>query len=100
MVGVPGKYKGCETCRLRRVKCDNQRPYCRKCLDGGRTCAGYERETVFIIGTLEDQGRCSSHPPRIVKPKRSPASRKASPAPGSVARSGWVWDWGWGWGWG
>ncbi|AEO57551.1 hypothetical protein MYCTH_2303828 [Thermothelomyces thermophilus ATCC 42464] len=66
MVGVPGKYKGCETCRLRRVKCDNQRPHCRKCLDGGRICAGYERETVFIIGTLDDRGRCSSHPPRVV----------------------------------
>ncbi|KAK3296131.1 uncharacterized protein B0H64DRAFT_374262 [Chaetomium fimeti] len=91
MVGVPGKYKGCETCRLRRVKCDNQRPYCRKCLDGGRTCAGYERETVFIIGTVEDQGRCSSHPPRVVKPKRSGASsRKASPAP-----RGQLWEWGW-----
>ncbi|KAL2136309.1 hypothetical protein VTI74DRAFT_4343 [Chaetomium olivicolor] len=66
MVGVPGKYKGCETCRLRRVKCDNQRPYCKKCLDGGRQCAGYERETVFIVGTIENGGRCSSHPPRVV----------------------------------
>ncbi|KAL2164667.1 hypothetical protein VTH06DRAFT_3884 [Thermothelomyces fergusii] len=53
-------------CRLRRVKCDNQRPHCRKCIDGGRICAGYERETVFIIGTLDDRGRCSSHPPRVV----------------------------------
>ncbi|KAL1866831.1 hypothetical protein VTK73DRAFT_4480 [Phialemonium thermophilum] len=30
MVGVPGKYKGCETCRARRVKCDNERPVCKK----------------------------------------------------------------------
>ncbi|OIW34063.1 hypothetical protein CONLIGDRAFT_568954 [Coniochaeta ligniaria NRRL 30616] len=67
MVGVPGKYKGCETCRARRVKCDNQRPYCKKCIDNGRQCAGYERETVFIIGTIQDEGRCSSHPPRVVK---------------------------------
>ncbi|KAK4040900.1 hypothetical protein C8A01DRAFT_35072 [Parachaetomium inaequale] len=78
MVGVPGKYKGCETCRLRRVKCDNQRPHCRKCLDGGRACAGYERETVFIIGTLEDQGRCSSHPPRVVKSGGGSSSRSSS----------------------
>ncbi|KAG7290405.1 hypothetical protein NEMBOFW57_000405 [Staphylotrichum longicolle] len=62
-------------CRLRRVKCDNQRPFCRKCIDGGRECAGYERETVFIIGTIEDQGRCSSHPPRVVKPKKGKAAR-------------------------
>ncbi|KAK4141651.1 uncharacterized protein C8A04DRAFT_30762 [Dichotomopilus funicola] len=74
MVGVPGKYKGCETCRLKRVKCDNKRPFCQKCLDNNRPCAGYEREAVFIIGTLEDQGRCSSHPPRIVKPKSKASS--------------------------
>ncbi|KAL2021063.1 hypothetical protein VTK56DRAFT_7718 [Thermocarpiscus australiensis] len=70
MVGVPGKFKGCNTCRVRRVKCDNERPFCRRCVDGGRQCGGYERETVFIIGTIEDQGRCSSHPPRVLKPKK------------------------------
>ncbi|KAH8894949.1 hypothetical protein GQ53DRAFT_839333 [Thozetella sp. PMI_491] len=77
MVGVPGKYKGCNTCRLRRVKCDNERPFCRKCVDSGRECAGYERETVFIIGTIEDGGRCSSHPPRVVKSKRTKAQAAA-----------------------
>ncbi|KAL2201441.1 hypothetical protein P885DRAFT_56842 [Corynascus similis CBS 632.67] len=75
-----GKYKGCETCRLRRVKCDNQRPHCRKCIDSGRTCAGYERETVFIIGTLDDRGRCSSHPPRVVNRGAS-----STPSPGAAA---------------
>ncbi|KAJ9154743.1 C6 zinc finger domain protein [Pleurostoma richardsiae] len=70
MVGVPGKYKGCNTCRLRRVKCDNERPFCRKCIDSGRECKGYDRETVFIIGTIEDGGRCSSHPPRNLKGSR------------------------------
>ena len=58
----------------RRLQCDNQRPFCRKCIDGSRECAGYERETVFIIGTIEDQGRCSSHPPRAVKPKKGKAA--------------------------
>ncbi|KLU82038.1 hypothetical protein MAPG_01117 [Magnaporthiopsis poae ATCC 64411] len=76
MVGVPGKYKGCNTCRLRRVKkCDNERPFCRKCIDSGRKCEGYERERIFIIGTPEQGGRCSSHPRRNV-PSRS--SKKAS----------------------
>ncbi|WDK16272.1 hypothetical protein CGRA01v4_07555 [Colletotrichum graminicola] len=67
MVGVRGKYKGCETCRARRVKCDNERPFCRKCVDSGRECAGYEREMVFITATIDDAGRCSSHPPRQVQ---------------------------------
>ncbi|KAK3322457.1 hypothetical protein B0H66DRAFT_204818 [Apodospora peruviana] len=53
-----------------RKQCDNERPFCRKCIDSGRTCDGYKRETVFIIGTIEDQGRCSSHPPRVVKPSK------------------------------
>lgn len=53
------------------VQCDNQRPLCKKCIDGGRECAGYERETVFIVGTIHDQGRCSSHPPRVLKTKTS-----------------------------
>ncbi|KAI1384511.1 uncharacterized protein F4822DRAFT_433055 [Hypoxylon trugodes] len=64
MVGVPGKYKGCNTCRARRVACDNGKPFCKKCTDYGRECGGYERETVFIVGTPDDKGRCSSHPPR------------------------------------
>ncbi|KUI65575.1 hypothetical protein VM1G_00544 [Cytospora mali] len=35
-----------------------------------------ERETVFIVGTLEDKGRCSSHPPRNSKgSKKSPSPR-------------------------
>ncbi|ROV98923.1 hypothetical protein VSDG_03840 [Cytospora chrysosperma] len=79
MVGVPGKYKGCNTCRMRRVKCDNERPFCKKCVDSGRECLGYERETVFIVGTVEDKGRCSSHPPRNSKgTKKSPSPPRTS----------------------
>ncbi|KAL4733190.1 hypothetical protein BDV11DRAFT_214128 [Aspergillus similis] len=32
---------GCRTCKVRRVKCDEQRPSCRRCLDTGRACDGY-----------------------------------------------------------
>ncbi|RDA91405.1 hypothetical protein CP533_6892 [Ophiocordyceps camponoti-saundersi (nom. inval.)] len=64
MVGVPGKYKGCETCRRRRVKCSNERPFCKNCVNNGRQCEGYERERVFITGTLETKGRVASHPKR------------------------------------
>ncbi|KAI0851686.1 hypothetical protein F5Y00DRAFT_259176 [Daldinia vernicosa] len=71
MVGVPGKYKGCNTCRARRVACDNGRPFCKKCTDYGRECGGYERETVFIVGTQDDKGRCSSHPPRNQQGKKA-----------------------------
>ncbi|KAI2624012.1 hypothetical protein GGS26DRAFT_593532 [Hypomontagnella submonticulosa] len=80
MVGVPGKYKGCNTCRARRVACDNGRPYCKKCTDYGRECGGYERETVFIVGTPDDKGRCSSHPPRNQLSSKKVKSSEARPA--------------------
>ncbi|KAJ6784967.1 hypothetical protein PWT90_01766 [Aphanocladium album] len=70
MVGVPGKYKGCETCRRRRVTCTNERPFCRKCITSGRECEGYEREMVFITGTPQDRGRVASHPKRITPTKK------------------------------
>ncbi|KAK8063973.1 hypothetical protein PG996_008625 [Apiospora saccharicola] len=104
MVGVKGKYKGCNTCRVRRVKslqgeehaepkfrftdfcapsdgiqCDNTRPFCKKCTDHGRVCEGYERETVFIVGTVDDKGRCASHPPRNLGPSQS-SSHQANTA--------------------
>ncbi|KAK1751590.1 hypothetical protein QBC47DRAFT_307446 [Echria macrotheca] len=80
MVGVPGKYRGCETCRSRRVKCGNERPICKRCADSHRDCT-YERETVFIVASIEDGGRCSSHPPRktakkVKSPSRQPEEEK------------------------
>ncbi|KFY90750.1 hypothetical protein V500_04971, partial [Pseudogymnoascus sp. VKM F-4518 (FW-2643)] len=66
MVGVPGKFKGCNTCRTRRVKCDNARPKCQKCAASGRECGGYERQMIFIVGTTNERGRCSSHPHRSI----------------------------------
>ncbi|POR37959.1 Putative D-lactate dehydrogenase, mitochondrial [Tolypocladium paradoxum] len=70
MVGVPGKYKGCETCRRRRVKCSNERPYCSNCTNNGRQCEGYERERVFITGTPETKGRVASHPKKAGSTKK------------------------------
>ncbi|KAJ0166313.1 Transcriptional regulatory protein moc3 [Colletotrichum tanaceti] len=32
---------GCATCRIRKVKCDENKPFCRKCVSTGRTCDGY-----------------------------------------------------------
>ncbi|KAF4978445.1 hypothetical protein FZEAL_5170 [Fusarium zealandicum] len=33
---------GCATCRIRKIKCDENRPSCQKCVSTGRTCDGYE----------------------------------------------------------
>ncbi|GAB1198048.1 hypothetical protein APSETT444_007355 [Aspergillus pseudonomiae] len=41
MVNAGKRSKCCFMCRQRRVKCDLQRPHCRRCTEGGRTCPGY-----------------------------------------------------------
>ncbi|KAF5575512.1 C6 zinc finger domain-containing protein [Fusarium pseudocircinatum] len=32
---------GCSTCKARKVKCDEQRPSCRRCISTGLKCSGY-----------------------------------------------------------
>ncbi|KAL4960035.1 Zn(II)2Cys6 transcription factor [Aspergillus stella-maris] len=32
---------GCVTCKIRRVKCDEAKPHCRRCTSTGRKCDGY-----------------------------------------------------------
>ncbi|QGI61246.1 hypothetical protein CEK26_005213 [Fusarium fujikuroi] len=33
---------GCATCRIRKIKCDEAKPFCEKCAKTGRKCDGYE----------------------------------------------------------
>ncbi|KAL4922242.1 hypothetical protein BDW62DRAFT_207976 [Aspergillus aurantiobrunneus] len=60
MVYPGGPSKGCYTCRARKVKCDEARPVCRRCIKGNRICGGYRilddkkttnRRTAQGIGT-------------------------------------------------
>ncbi|KAJ5819334.1 hypothetical protein N7474_004925 [Penicillium riverlandense] len=37
--------RGCVTCKTRRVKCDEQKPLCRRCVQAGRLCGGYNHES-------------------------------------------------------
>ncbi|KAL6716939.1 hypothetical protein ACLMJK_004851 [Lecanora helva] len=53
MVGIPGRSKGCATCRRRKIRCDLQQPACRKCTQSGRECEGYARYPVFLNRTPE-----------------------------------------------
>lgn len=36
-----GKSKGCNTCKRRKVKCDEGKPACQRCIRFGRECEGY-----------------------------------------------------------
>ncbi|KAI1302781.1 hypothetical protein F5Y03DRAFT_360949 [Xylaria venustula] len=48
MVGVPGRSKGCSTCRTRKKGCDRKRPVCTQCTCAGLECGGYERKRIFL----------------------------------------------------
>lgn len=66
MVGVP-RSKGCATCKLRGIKCDEMRPSCSQCRRGGRKCPGYKQVAKFV-----DEGvKFQSKPDR--KPLQAPS---------------------------
>ncbi|KAI4124592.1 MAG: hypothetical protein LQ347_005681, partial [Umbilicaria vellea] len=45
MRAIHNKVKtGCNTCKIRRVKCDEQKPECFRCRETGRKCDGYATE--------------------------------------------------------
>jgi hypothetical protein len=39
-----GRSKGCNTCKERRVKCDEGTPSCKNCIRLGRVCGGYKKK--------------------------------------------------------
>lgn len=41
---------GCQTCKIRRVKCDEATPACNRCISTGRTCDGYVTEQGLLRG--------------------------------------------------
>ncbi|CAK7221270.1 hypothetical protein SCUCBS95973_004437 [Sporothrix curviconia] len=75
-----GKVKtGCGTCRTRKVKCDEAKPLCQKCVSTGRTCDGYASPFRFYGG---DASSSAPAPPASI------AASKATAGPGaSVATS-------------
>ncbi|RMZ92105.1 hypothetical protein DV736_g679, partial [Chaetothyriales sp. CBS 134916] len=38
---------GCLTCRKRRIKCDEEKPFCKNCVKSKRECAGYIQPLVY-----------------------------------------------------
>ncbi|KAH6880620.1 hypothetical protein B0T10DRAFT_141865 [Thelonectria olida] len=54
-VVVSQSKRGCVTCkcRTRRVKCDEQKPLCRRCILAGRLCGGYNHESKLSSSALQ-----------------------------------------------
>ncbi|KAF2033965.1 hypothetical protein EK21DRAFT_108381 [Setomelanomma holmii] len=63
MVGVPGRSKGCITCRKRKKGCDLKQPACGQCQERGITCGGYDADRIFVYldeGARHQTNRASS----------------------------------------
>ncbi|KAG9258452.1 uncharacterized protein F5Z01DRAFT_643240 [Emericellopsis atlantica] len=40
---------GCLTCKIRRVRCDEEKPACKRCTSTGRTCDGYLNTKPVLV---------------------------------------------------
>lgn len=61
-----GASQECVTCRQRRVKCDETKPFCRACLRRGLECAGFARSRLrFKDETVRYLGKPSAQVTRV-----------------------------------
>ncbi|KAF2714061.1 hypothetical protein K504DRAFT_479595 [Pleomassaria siparia CBS 279.74] len=58
---------GCRTCKIRRIKCDEGKPNCARCMSTGRTCDGYDYEMISN--------------PKALAPVQSSSFRNSVPIP-------------------
>ncbi|KAF4969140.1 hypothetical protein FSARC_3577 [Fusarium sarcochroum] len=73
MVGVPGRSKGCITCRKRKKGCDKKAPFCGQCLALNIPCEGYGRQSIW----LNSEGSKQTFYTKA--PARSPSEPFSSP---------------------
>ncbi|KAH7121625.1 hypothetical protein EDB81DRAFT_230961 [Dactylonectria macrodidyma] len=81
MVGVPGRSKGCNTCRKRRVKCDETKPTCVRCTKGGFECLGYQRAQLWHHTSTAPFPEMTLPRPNEASQPFMPISRISSPPP-------------------
>ncbi|KAI0432044.1 hypothetical protein F5Y09DRAFT_167511 [Xylaria sp. FL1042] len=72
MVGVPGRSKGCSTCRRRKKGCDGKRPICTQCSGAGLECGGYERKRIFLNYTQGTETKALVYRKRPDQTERTP----------------------------
>lgn len=64
---------GCLTCKIRRVKCDEEKPACLKCRTTGRTCDGYLPAQIGRATPQVTDPEDSSSGPSVL-PAQAPSS--------------------------
>ncbi|KAH8683730.1 hypothetical protein BGZ61DRAFT_456236 [Ilyonectria robusta] len=79
--GKPKVKTGCATCRIRKVKCDENKPFCQKCVNAGRTCDGYESPFRFFASQPVKNAHAGGIKPNAVAGLQSirPISTKIAP---------------------
>ncbi|KAK4166912.1 Sterigmatocystin biosynthesis regulatory protein [Cladorrhinum sp. PSN259] len=89
MVGVPGRSKGCLTCRKRRKGCDLEKPACSQCRKAGVVCEGYDTPRVFVVSTPTTRRAGYRSTPQAAGSswQRGAQSKSATPPPNEVANS-------------
>ncbi|CAK7231333.1 hypothetical protein SCUCBS95973_007875 [Sporothrix curviconia] len=89
MVNRGGRSRGCRTCRLRRVKCDERQPHCQRCHKAGLPCSGYTQHGQFVDETARFRVR-TPPPAREERENRQLATAPTAPtaltAPTAPAR--------------
>ena len=84
--------RACETCRMRRVKCDKRLPGCARCEKLGQPCSGYKTERRFfddgakVRRKFGDEDHTKGSPAKIGSPFQSPRvapPASVGPVPGS-----------------
>ncbi|KAI1635068.1 hypothetical protein F4809DRAFT_472520 [Biscogniauxia mediterranea] len=68
--------RGCLRCRQRRVKCDQGRPACQRCVDRGEICEDSRDEASIIVRHGTDEITASVHAAILQSPPK-PARRKS-----------------------
>ncbi|TVY14250.1 putative transcriptional regulatory protein [Lachnellula arida] len=86
---TPRSKTGCITCKIRRLKCDEEKPRCLRCVKSGWQCDGYEHNRTGESSSSTGTGRfllpATEHVP--LRPRsRSPHSPTPSRSPSSNRR--------------
>ncbi|RVX67811.1 hypothetical protein B0A52_07739 [Exophiala mesophila] len=78
--GVGKSRNGCLTCKIRRVKCDETKPHCRRCTESGRKCEGpVSNRIMFVEGQSISSSRSTTPQLELspFAPQHSESERRA-----------------------
>ncbi|KAL0257734.1 hypothetical protein SLS55_006897 [Diplodia seriata] len=70
--------RGCQTCKTRRIRCDEARPSCGNCRKSGRTCPGFPDEFDLIF---RNENAAVARRTKRAASKQKPSTSNSSSSP-------------------